>query len=128
MSKIALPARKPKYSVIMLLLCRDLNRPISDFTPYIMIWLVSSDGSQYLLTVINRYTRHLEVVPLKDTSAKTVADAFIFHWVARFGCPAEITCDRGSQFKSNLWAEMYNFLGCKLNLTCSYRPQCNGII
>ena len=23
---------------------------------------------------------------------------------------------------------MGNFLGCKLNLTCSYRPQCNGII
>ena len=60
--------------------------------------------------------------------AKTVADAFIFHWVARFGCPGKITCDRGSQFKSNLLAEMSNFLGCKLNLTCSYRPQCNDII
>ena len=86
------------------------------------------DGFQYLLTIIDRYTRHLEIVPLKDTSAKTVADAINFHWFARFGCPAEITCDRGSQFKSNLWAEMCNFLGCKLNLTCSYRPQFNGII
>ena len=28
---------------------------------------------------------------------------------------------------SPLWAEMCNFFGCKLNLTCSYRPQCNGI-
>ena len=33
-------------------------------------------GFQYLLTIIDRYTRDLEVVPLKDTSAKTVADAF----------------------------------------------------
>ena len=23
---------------------------------------------------------------------------------------------------------MCNFLGCKMNLTCSYTPQCNGII
>ena len=86
------------------------------------------DGFQYLFSIIDRYTRHLEVVPLKDTLAKTVADAFIFHRVARFGCPTEITCDRGSQFKPNVWEEMCNFLGCKLNLTCSYRPQCNGII
>ena len=42
------------------------------------------DGFQYLLTILDRYTRHLEVVSLKDALVKTVADAFIFHWVARF--------------------------------------------
>ena len=40
----------------------------------------------------------------------------------------EIICDRGSQFKSNLWAEMSNFFGYKLNETSSYKPQYNGII
>ena len=42
-------------------------------------FLFTTDGFQFLLTTIDHYTRHLEVVPLKDTSAKTAADALIFH-------------------------------------------------
>jgi len=89
---------------------------------------VTLDGHQYLLTIIDGFTRHLEAIPLKDSSSKTVANAFVFNWISRYGCPAKITCDRGAQFTSNLWANLCNFLGCKLNLTCSYRPQCNGLI
>ena len=89
---------------------------------------LSPQGYQYLFTVIDRFSRHLEVIPLCDITAKTCADAFLLHWVARFGCPMEITCDRGAQFTSNLWHEMCSFLGCRINHTCSYRPQCNGII
>ena len=58
-------------------------------------------GFQYRLTIIDRFTRHLEVAPLKEISAKTCANAFLLNWVARFGCPIELTCDRGAQFISN---------------------------
>ena len=43
------------------------------------------DGFQYLLT------RHLEVVPLKDTSAKIIVDAFIFHWVVIVKCAISLS-------------------------------------
>ena len=88
----------------------------------------TSDDFQYLLTVTDRFTRHLEVILLKETTTKTFADAFLLHWVVRFGCPAELICDRGAQFTSHLWQKMCNFIGCRLNNTCSYRPQCNGMI
>ena len=83
--------------------------------------LLECNGFSYLMTFINRFTRHVEVAPLKGTSAKECADAFLHTWVARFGCPTELTCDRGVQFTSHLWNELCSFLGCKLNHTCAQR-------
>ena len=47
----------------------------------------------YLLTIIDRFTRHFECIPLREITAKACADAFVFNWVARFGCPQLMTCD-----------------------------------
>jgi IS30 family transposase len=52
----------------------------------------------HLLTMIDRTTRWPEVVQLCTTSAVECADAFAAMWVARFGVPAQITTDRGTQF------------------------------
>ena len=48
--------------------------------------LPESCGHAYLLTIIDRFTRHLECIPLRKTTAKACADAFVLNWVARFGC------------------------------------------
>jgi len=52
------------------------------------------DGQRYLLTMVDRSSRWLEAVPLRDMEAATVADAFIREWVARFGVPARVTTDK----------------------------------
>ena len=49
--------------------------------------LPESKGHKYLLTVIDRFTRWPEVVPLQDIEAKSVARAYVQNWVARFGGP-----------------------------------------
>ena len=73
--------------------------------------LVECNGFSYLMTFIDRFTRHVKVAPLKGTSAKECADAFLHTWVARFGCLTELTCDRGVQFTSHLWNELCSFNG-----------------
>ena len=88
--------------------------------------LVECNGLSYFMIFIDRFARHIEVAPLKSTSAKECADAFLHTWVARLGCPTELTCDRGVQFTSHLWNELCSFLGYKLNHSCAYRPQANG--
>ena len=45
--------------------------------------LVECNGFSYLMTFIDRFTRHVEVAPLKGTNAKECADAFLHSWVAR---------------------------------------------
>ena len=70
-----------------------------------------SDGYSYILTVIDRFTRWPEAIPLQDIASKSCADTFLLKWVARFGAPSEIITDRGRQFVSTLWKEMCEFLG-----------------
>ena len=90
--------------------------------------LPESEGMVYLLTIIDRYSRWLEAVPLASASAADCARALLRHWVSRFGTPQDITTDQGSQFTSTLWAELMSLLGIKALRTTSYHPQCNGMV
>ena len=50
-----------------------------------------SEGYSYLLTMICRVTGHFKAIPLREITAKSCADSFVVHWVARFGAPTIIT-------------------------------------
>lgn len=86
-----------------------------------------SEGYSYALTVVDRFTRWGEVIPLVGISTEAVISGFLLNWVARFGCPAIITCDRGPQFTSALWQSLCKYLGAKLIHTCAYHPSANGM-
>lgn len=87
-----------------------------------------SKGYRYLLTMIDRFTRWPEAVPLKDIAANTVVDAFFSSWVSRFGAPASITSDRGSQFESVLFDALSKLIGSARIRTTAYHPASNGMI
>ena len=53
-----------------------------------------SKGNCYALTVIDRITRWGEVIFLAGITTDDIISEFLLHWVARFGCPSVITCDR----------------------------------
>jgi hypothetical protein len=63
----------------------------------------SEDGFLYLLTMVDRTSRWLEAVPLKDISAASCVAAVLSCWLARFGVPETLTSDRGTQFASASW-------------------------
>ena len=90
--------------------------------------LPEARGHKYLLTVMDRFTRWPEVIPLKDIDSRSVAQAYTQNWVARFGVPDVMTSDRGPQFISELWSAMSMLLGTQLNPTTAYHPQSNGFI
>ena len=58
--------------------------------------LPPSQGFTHLLTVVDRFTRWLEAIPVTNTSALSLARALLHDWVGRFGTPEHITSDRGS--------------------------------
>ena len=90
--------------------------------------LPCSRGFTHLFTIVDRFTRWPEAIPIDDTSAAGCARALVYNWVARFGVPSDISSDRGPQFTSNLWAAMTELLGSKLHRTTSYHPQANGLV
>jgi len=90
--------------------------------------LPPSQGFTHLLTVVDRFTRWPEAIPISDTSARSCARAFLGQWVSRFGMPADISSDRGAQFTSQLWSSLGELYGAKLHLTTAYHPQANGLV
>ena len=90
--------------------------------------LSPSEGMNYLLTVIDRFTRWPEAIPIPDSKTSTCVKALIRHWISRFGVPEDITTDRGPQFTSSLWSELGKLLGLKLHNTTAYHPQANGMV
>ena len=90
--------------------------------------LPPSQGYTHLFTIVDRFTRWPEAIPLSDTSTTACARALITHWIARFGLPCHLSSDRGSQFTSDLWSSIARLLGTALHHTTAYHPQANGLV
>ena len=110
---------------------QDFNVPLTRFN-HIHVDLVgplpTSQDHKYLLTIVDRFTRWAEAIPLQKSDTTSCAKAFVLHWIARYGVPEHITSDRGPQFVSHLWTAMTQLLGTKLHHTTSYHPQANGMV
>jgi transposase InsO family protein len=88
----------------------------------------SEEGHVYLMTIIDRSTRWAEAIPLRNMGASTCAENFVSGWIARFGTPATVTSDRGTQFTSPTWAGLCKRLGIEHILTTAFHPQANGMV
>ena len=90
--------------------------------------LPESPGNKYILLIGDQFSKWYEAVALPNQEAKTVAKAFVEHWIVRFGCPVSLHSDQGSNFMSKLFCSLCRELGIQWTSTTSYHPQGNAMI
>jgi len=85
--------------------------------------LPPSRGNRYCLTMIDRSTRWPEATSITDSTADTITTAFFQTWISRFGAPAIITTDKGSQFELLIFTAFTKLVGASRIQTTAYHPQ-----
>ena len=88
---------------------------------------IDEDGNQYLLVIIDCFTRWLELYPVKSVDAATTADALLKHF-GRFGCPIQLVSDKGSGFVNELIKEFTKLLDFEWAYTLQYSKEENAIV
>jgi hypothetical protein len=58
----------------------------------------TTDGYRYVMVPIEHLSKHIELVPLQDKTSGSTARAIAAAVLGRFGAPAEVLTDRGSEW------------------------------
>jgi hypothetical protein len=85
------------------------------------------DGNKVLLVIIDHFTSFVLVFPLKDKSAKSVAEKL--WWVCSiFGLPSVIQSDNGKEFCNTVVKELVSLMQVDFRFIAPYNPRCDGAV
>ena len=85
----------------------------------------SKNGNQYLLTIIDEYSRFPFAYPCRDMTSKTVIQS-LTHLFSIFGMSDMVHNDRGTDFLSEETKDFLLSKGVATSKTSRYNPQGNG--
>jgi len=88
----------------------------------------SSKSNQYILTLVDHFSKWAEAIPLRNHTASTVAKALMVHVFCKFGAPLQLLSDCAPEFESELFKELMNWMGIDKLRTTAYHPSCNGMV
>ena len=90
--------------------------------------VISAKGHRYILVVCDYFTKYTEAYPLKDKTARSVADALMDIWLPRYGFPLFLHSDQGKEFDNAMIHKLSKLLGTVKTKTTPYHPRSDGLV
>ena len=80
-----------------------------------------------VMMCIDRFSKMVQLVPLWESDARTIADKFLSMVVSQHGLPECITSDHDPRFHGHFWEELMSLLDMMLTFSMASHPQTDGM-
>jgi transposase InsO family protein len=88
----------------------------------------SRRGNEYMVTLVDHFSKWAEAIPLRNHTAQTVAWALFSNVFVRFGMPLRILTDQGPEFEGQLFSELCRLMDIHKLRTTPYKPSTNAVV
>ena len=87
----------------------------------------ANEGMNFVLVIIDAFTRFIQTYPIKSTSAASALYSFT-QWISNFGVPSEIVTDNGTQFANELIEEFCELANIDPTTIHAYSKEENAMV
>ncbi len=88
----------------------------------------ASSPMRYIFTLRDAASKYMVLAAIPDKSAETVSSTLTMKVFLRFGCPAQLVSDQGTEFVNDLNLAIASRIGLEHRPTAPYHPASNGLV
>ena len=88
----------------------------------------TDNGNKFILVFVDFLSRYTEIVPIKDRTSISVAEALRHRVITRHSCPQTLLSNNALEFTSKLFSKSCTFYNIKKCNIIAHKPSSNGLV